>query len=113
MLTAVTGTSVMSSILSKLCRFEILFKNMPKTKAICNSLEPLEVFRKLRSACALRSEVLQLVEGNVHFEPNFRISADANDAFSRMSVLTKPVVSRIVPVCSDFQRMSLYRQGAI
>ena len=65
---AVTGTSVLATILTKMCRFGILFKNMPKTKADCKSLGPLEVFRKLRTACALMLEVLELANDNGHFD---------------------------------------------
>ena len=47
-LTAVTGTSVLAGIVSKLCRFEILYKHMPKNKADCTNLEPLdELYRGL------------------------------------------------------------------
>ena len=40
-LTAVTGTSVLAGIISKLCQFEGLYKHTPKNKADCKNMEPL------------------------------------------------------------------------
>lgn len=70
--------------------------NMPKTQAECKSSEPVEVSRKLRTACALMSEVVELSKANAHYDPNFRLKDSIDATFSRMPVLPKAVLSRIV-----------------
>ena len=42
-LTAVTGAAVLAGIVSKLCRFEIYYKNTPNNKADCKALEPIDI----------------------------------------------------------------------
>ena len=72
-LTAVPGTSVMATILSKICRFGIPPNNIPKTKAECESSERLEAPRKIRVARALMSEIVDLALEHAHSDPNYRL----------------------------------------
>ena len=89
-------TVVLADVVSKLCRFEVLHVMMPKTKDEFKQVEPSEVFREVQAACALRSDVLQLLSENTHFDANFRDGPLAADIFERMPVFTKNASARVV-----------------
>ena len=87
---------ILAEVVSKLCRFEAIHVTMPKTKDEFKRIEPLEVFRKVKAACTLRSEVFQLVEENTHFNTNFRTKTLVEEIFERMPVFTKNASARVV-----------------
>ena len=82
-----------SDTIALLLRFETLFKGMPKSRDDCNQLEPLQVFRKVQTASAIRSEILSLAGQNYHFETSFRAEEVITPTLNRMTVFTKPVVN--------------------
>ena len=92
----------MSEIVGLILRFESVYKGMPKSKDECNQLEPLQVFRKVEAGSAIRSEMLQLLKENYHFETSFRAKEVVTETLNRMSLFTKPVAARIALYGSSY-----------
>ena len=68
---------------------------MPKSKDDCNQLEPLHISRKVRAASVIRSEIMELLRGNFHFDTSFRATEVVTDTLNSMSVFTKHAATRI------------------
>ena len=86
---------VAPDIVGLILRFEALYKEIPKSMDECNLLEPLQVFRKVESGGVIRSEIMELVKANFHFDTSFWAKDVIAETLNRMSVFAKPVATRI------------------
>ena len=97
----------METVLPKMRRFGIWFKNTPKAKAECKCLGPMEVPRKLRAARALMSEIVDIDSENAHSDSNYRLSEIIEVALSRTPISSRSIAADVDFVWVDFRRMSL------
>ena len=95
-----------SDIVGLILRFEAVYKEIPKINDERNQLEPLQVSRKVEASGVIRSEIMDLVKTNFHFDASFRTKDVIAETLNRASLFTKPVATRIA--LYDSSSISLY-----